>query len=224
MRSARSHMATSRSRPAICLMPLTARYRLTYEPCFPWPTPALPSASRCPNTTRPSSWTGCRPATCWTRSPIRSPPTWRWSPSHSGLVLSPSWKRAKSTSGSSPASSPDPLRLQHDLAEHPAVGHGLQCRTSLRERITAWRWGFQPSRHQLVQTPGEQRRRAGHLMQVLTPGDPEHADIAQQQPVDLDRRNGARRETDDQQLAVDGQHADGIAEGRPTNRVDHDVH
>ena len=84
------------------------------------------------------------------------------------------------------------LRLQHDLAEHPAVGQGLQRGTALRERITLWRWRFQPSRHQLVQTPGEQRRRTGHLMQVLAPGDAEHADVAQQQPVDLDRRDRAR--------------------------------
>lgn len=56
------------------------------------------------------------------------------------------------------------LRLQHELAEHTSVGQGLQCGTSVRKRIALRRWRFQTQRHQLAQTPGEQRRRAGHLM------------------------------------------------------------
>ena len=54
--------------------------------------------------------------------------------------------------------------------------------------------------------------------------DAHHADVAQQQPVHLDRRNAAAgREAQHQQPALGRQHADRVVERIAADRVDHDV-
>src|SRR5271166_6447902 len=106
------------------------------------------------------------------------------------------------------------LRLEYDLSEHATVLEALQRGLRFRQRIPLRRRRSQPQADQLVQARGEQCGRARDLVEVLAPRDAHHADVAQQQPVDLQGGDGTRRETDHQQFAVDRQHPNGIVERR----------
>src|SRR5215208_8460379 len=84
-------------------------------------------------------------------------------------------------------------RLQHDLPQHTAVCQGLQRRSALRKWVPHRRWRPETGLHQFAHPEFEHRLRSGSAVDVLAVAHADDADVAQEQPVDLDRRNTARR-------------------------------
>ena len=81
--------------------------------------------------------------------------------------------------------------------------------------------GLRPASTSFADSEPEHRLRARIAVDELAASDADHADVAQQQPVDLDRRNPAGREPDHQQPPFGGQRADRVVERLAADRVHH---
>ncbi len=84
------------------------------------------------------------------------------------------------------------------------------------------RWP-QPGLDQLGDTELEHRLGSGLAVDVFAVSDADDADVAQQQPVDLDRRDSACRKADHQQPALGVQRPDRVVERLAADGVDHQV-